>query len=175
MNSLLNKAEQQEFVKQWTDKFEALAHMANTTREGVASIVAAVTQNFGAIQANLSMNSDAVEQLDIYNQIWAKLFVYIFEQLESLKPLSVNLESSKAEGRERFSAIFQECKDRVVEEREAYIKLRRQQVEEERKAQEQAKKQDTVAEETLRSAESAISMPGGEGSTIPEGAEIFGG
>lgn len=176
MDTLNKLLDQQEFIKSWAEKFNTLAHMATTTREGVASIVAGITQNFGAIQANLSAHSDAVEQLDVYNQIWAKMFLHVFEQLECAKyQYAGDSELIKVTGEEKFAAAFQECKATVLEEREAYVRHRQAQIEEQ-KMQAQTKTQDRVAEEALRSAEGTIiSTPGGQGSAIPDGAEIFGG
>ena len=173
MSTLKLQLEQQEFVRVWSDKFDALANMANSTRNGVASIAAAVGQNFAAVKANLEANSDAIEQLDIYNQIWAKMFLCLLECILEINGI-VPAPEIKDRAKNDFQALFVECKARVVEEREAYIKAIRARVEEEQRAATKPSEED-MAKETLSSAESSISTFGGEGSAIPDGAEIFGG
>ena len=179
MSNLSLMIDQQKFLKEWADKFDALANMANTTRNGVASIAAAIGQNFAALKANLDLNSSALEQLDVYNQIWAKMFLGILERIVQINNqfthqsgyVPKDNKEIREEAKEIFHALLNECKARVLEEREAYIKSLRAQAE----AEQQQTNEGKVAEETLRNAEQSMSTFGGEGSDIPEGAEIFGG
>lgn len=173
----------QEFTKTWTDKFNELNKMAGVTREGVASIATGLAQNFAALKANLDMNSDAMEQLDIFNQIWAKVFQLIIERIEQEKFLRTNnmpdsalrnsdLVEIKSNAQTSFQDMFQLAKDKVVEERQAYLKELRAKTEQEAKP---VSTEEDIAREALINAERGISMAGGEGSAIPDGAEIFGG
>jgi len=175
MSDLLSRLDQQKFVREWADKFDALASMANTTRTGVASIAAAIGQNFAALKANLDAHSDAVEQLDVYNQIWAKMFLCLLERIVEihLAMLGEPEEPQRVKdlAKEDFQALLQECKARVLEEREVYIKTLRAQAEDERRM---ATESETV-KEAFQDTKTLISTPGGDGSDIPDGAEIFGG
>lgn len=175
----------EEFTKLWTTRFNSLNEMAGKTREGVASIATGLAQNFAALKANLDMNSDAMEQLDIFNQIWAKMFLFIIERMEQEKFLRTNnipdlvlrntdLEEIKSTAQTSFQDMFQLSKDKVIEERQAYLKELRTKVEQEAKTAEPVT-EEVMAREVLLNAERGISMAGGEGSAIPDGAEIFGG
>lgn len=169
MSNLAALIDQQKFVENWSNKFETLSSMAMVTRDGVASIVAGIGQNFAALKVNLEANSDALEQLDIYNQIWAKMFLCLLERIVAL-PRSV-LDSDqdiKNRAKEDFQALIRECKLAVFEERKAYVEAMRAQAIKENT-------EEAVAEQALRNAEQSLSTAGGEGSTIPDDAEIFGG
>mgnify|MGYP003417569069 CR=1 FL=1 len=179
------------------DEFRALDHRVTAldgrlqlVREGMGSIATGVAQNLASIQANLSNNGDALEQFDIFNQIWSKMFMRIIERqeqtayLHATGKLEIDLFESDREvirtkAREWFDLTFQNLKDIVKEERDAYIKELRARVQaEHEKAQqeaEQAKKEGEVAEEALRGAEQSLSASGGQGSEIPAGVETFGG
>lgn len=184
--------------KQLQEKIALLEHHVATitgshdkTREGVKSIIAGVGQNLAAMKANLDSNSEALEQFDIFNQIWGKMFIRICEKIEYHAVVGIlgkapsditqeQLEGIKTAGREWFTAAFNIIKEEVKEEREAYLKELRQRAKEEMErqsaAEEQAKKEEAVAEAALRNAEQpTVSAPGGQGSSIPEGAQVFGG
>src|SRR5690349_15912094 len=179
MSTLPLMLDQQKFLKEWADKFNALVNMATTTRSGVASIAAAIAQNFAAVKANLDANSEALEQLDVYNQVWAKMFLCLIERMISTSQIiqlqrgyvPLSDQEIKTQAKEDFTALLQECKSRVLEEREAYIKALRAQADNEQKRANEG----TMAETALRNAEQSMSTVGGEGSAIPEGADIFGG
>lgn len=175
------------FTKQWADKFNALNASVDTIRKGVASIASGVAQNLSAVKANLDMNSEATEQLDIFNQIWAKMLQRVVDRAETIDFMMQKGYSSasqlsqddlaliKAHAQDYFQELFLTCKGQVKEEREAYIKQLRERAEEEYKAAQATKKEETIADEALRGAEQSLSNAGGQGSPIPDGAEVFGG
>lgn len=156
------------------------------TREGLTSIAAGVAQNLASVKANLDMNSDALEQFDIFNQIWAKMFMRLSERVEQANYQlysgrkiddlqDVDRDFIKVRAKEWFETVFLAIKEEVKEEREAYLVELRKKATEEMESQKQAKKEESVAEETLRSAEQTLSTAGGQGSEIPPDAEVFGG
>lgn len=170
MSNLSVLIDQQKFVENWANKFETLTNMATSTRDGVTSIVAGIGQNFAALRINLEANSDALEQLDIYNQMWAKMFLCLLERIVAL-PSRSKLESDqdiKDKAKEDFQALIRECKLAVFEERKAYIEAMRAQAAKENT-------EENMAEQALRNAEQSLSTAGSEGSAIPDDAEIFGG
>ncbi len=180
-----------DFVKQWADKFNALLKTVNNVQAGVGSIAGGVAQNLAGVKANLDANGDALEQFDIFNQIWAKMLMRIVQRAEqtdymrvqgilSMEHLSAtDLDVIKDRSKDWFDATFMAMKEEVKEEREAYIKELRAKVAEQQaadtKEKEGAKKEAAVAEEALRGAEQNLSVSGGHGSDIPAGAEVFGG
>lgn len=173
---------QTEFLNNWKDKFNGLLETVENVRHGLASVAGGIAQNLGGIKANLDMNSDAMEQLDIFNQIWAKMFVLLLEQIETIRlqgDPSVTREFIQARAKEGFADFFNHTKALVLEERIAYIKEMREKIAQEQAAQqtaqESAQKEADMAESTLRGAETALSNAGGEGGAIPDGAEVFGG
>jgi len=165
----------------------------DTVRNGLQSISVGVAQNLAALKANLDVNADGLEQLDIFNRIWAKVlirssmrqaqFQYLIDNNLKLEELKDNdLAVIKEQGNEWFEATFVAMKAEVVEEREAYLKELRAkaaeiQSEQEKAAKEaeQAKKEGEVAEEALRGAGQGIAALGGHGSEIPAGVQVFGG
>lgn len=165
-----------DFVDEWDTKYTKSIGLMDTIRTGTASIAAGVAQNLGAIKANLDINSDAIEQFDIFNQIWARMLIRMAERIVYLENgATLAPEEVKEKGREWFEATFKDLKEQVLQDRQAYMEARRQEMEAAKAAEEQAKKEQSTAEETLRTAEQSISTPGGQGSDPPAEAEIFGG
>lgn len=182
------------------EDFKALDHKVTTIegrigmiRDGLGQMSVGVAQNLAAVKANLDSNSDALEQFDIFNQIWAKMILKLSERVAQtdyvvetrIAPQDLN-EGDRAlikeRAREWFTAVFNEMREEVRVEREAYLKELRAkaaeiQAEQEKavKEEERAKKEAEIAESTLRGAEQNLSTPGGQGSEIPAGAEVFGG
>lgn len=180
------KKMQSDFTQQWADKFNGLLETVKRVQAGVGSIAGGVAQNLASVKANLDANGDALEQFDIFNQIWAKMFLKLAERTEQANYLILSgrkldeLDDSdrtviKDRAREWFGDIFQAMKVEVQEERDAYIKELRAKAAEVQKEMDDAKKEGDVAEQALRGAEQNLSVPGGEGSEIPAGAEVFGG
>ncbi len=172
-----------DFIGEWEGKFTKTVELYDKMRTGIASISAGVAQNLGAIKANLDINSDAIEQFDIFNQIWARMLIRMAERIVYLENgATLSPEEIKEKGREWFEATFKDLKEQVLHDRQAYMEARRAEMEatkaaeeQARQAEEQAKKEQSTAEETLRSAETSISTSGGQGSDPPPEAEIFGG
>ena len=158
-------------------------------------------QQMGLISATQQVHSDIIEKLDINTQVLAKMVREAYGKLEQAdvylgrvkeewgkfpdaSELSYDLTSQEArEVRDRadelFSDVMKEMFRQVHEEREAakeeHRKAAQKEKEEAEKAQ-KAKAEAERAEESLQEAESKIvGEPGGQGSSIPEGAEVFGG
>jgi len=170
-----------------------LSTRIDTVRNGLQAMSVGVAQNLAAVKANLDVNADGLEQLDIFNRVWAKVLIHLsMRQAQSQYLIDNNLKveelkendlaAIKEQGNEWFEATFNAMKAEVVEEREAYLKELRVraaeiQAEHERVAKEaeQAKKEGEVAEEALRGAGQGIATLGGHGSEIPAGVQVFGG
>lgn len=182
----VSKRDLEAFEKEWKHRITTLEGRVQLVRDGVGSIAAGVAQNLASVKANIDSNGDALEQFDIFNQIWAKMFMKMSELIAQTDYLHAgglqvvdlkerDLAYIKEHAKDWFENSFNVAKAEVKEEREAYIKELRTKAVEFQKAQEEAKKEEAVAESTLRGAEQILSTPGGQGSEIPEGAEVFGG
>ena len=189
-----------EVKKEWGDfrsdmirRFNSLVNNLNDHKKRFDRIVIATTQRFASVQVSLEAFSQALEQLDAHSQTVARTQLEVFGRLaqiekhlasqgfnfEDLTPSDI--EEIKISAREAFEATWNNCYRIVLQMREAAIKAQREAAEKAKKEAEEAKKDEqeaTRAEEELQTAESTSNLvdePGGEGSEIPEGAEVFGG
>jgi nitrogenase subunit NifH len=164
------------FIQSMTQQFNGVVRMANAIREGVASMSGAMTQALQGIRGNMDNQSNALENLDVYNQIFGRMLLRVIERVICLEKPQAQGDEVKQIAEDLFNDLFTETKARVIEERTAYIEKMRAEAREAEEA-EQAKKEQGIAEEALLNASkpSLHTQPPDGPPQHPEGADFFGG
>lgn len=171
-------------------------------QERFKKIVIATGQQLAQLQANSQVHSNVLEQLDINVQAVAKMHLEAFGRFEQIQSYLVRsgiaaeeltqeeLAEIKDKAKEAYEATMTECFRQVHEERKAAVEEQRKAADEakvaEAKAVEEAavakkeavdKSESEFAEEALQDAESRnlSASVGGQGASIPAGADVFGG
>jgi len=181
--------EYKSFRDEWADKFNSLSNRFE-------KFIVAVGQQLAGVSANQQIHSNVLERLDINIQAVDRGVREAYGRFEMLDTLlqksdldfaeltAEELASIKESAQETYKDTMQECFRQVNEERKAAIEEQRaaakKAAEEAKKAsEEEAQKAEAeVVEQEMQKAEEPSTMltePGGEGSKIPEGAEVFGG
>jgi hypothetical protein len=183
-----------EFKNTWADKFNEMSQSVSDLTTRFKAIVTATGQQLSVINANIGVHMEAIEQLDIYNQVNARAILECYGRFSQIDVILQNMESIlrtqfeygdsvtrfsqsdleaiKKDARQCYEDTMQNCFELVREERAQ--KLKEYRAEQEKARQEEEAKR---AEDELKDSEAKklVSEPGGDGASIPEGAEVFGG
>lgn len=178
-----------------TQMAEFGANLANTRT--------ALSQQILNLDQNVNLHADVLDSMDAKSMAMAKMLKDVYGRIEQLDQIlersdvdfshdfsDAELEEVKKNRDETYNLVMKEAFKAVHEERQAIMEQRRKEAEEAKKkeeeaqkAKEEAEKKESEAEEAktaeavLQEAETAptVGEAGGQGSDIPEGAEVFGG
>jgi hypothetical protein len=177
------QADAQKFREEWADKFNGL-------KERFDRIVPAIAQQFAQVQVNSQINAQCINNIDLQQQAMLKILKRVFGKFEVIDAIfrsqNVNIddldyEAIKRLAEDTYTAVAEECVEIAEQERAAAIKSLEESGKkacEEVAAAERAKKEAETAEAALRQAheeDRIVREPGGPGTEIPAGAEVFGG
>lgn len=167
------------------DKFSReVAEKHNGIAKQVQELTQQVAQDLGQLSAYIQTLSDSSDRMDLNVLALADLTKKLSIDLYVMKHSTPDKapEELAKEAETFYRKLMAESFDTVIKKREEGAKARRealQKAEEDRKAAEAARSEAEKAEEVLLAAERGMiadaTNSGGQGSPIPEGAEVFGG
>ena len=177
-------------VKALTKRFDDL-------NDRFRQLAAGMAKQLAGLNANQQVHAEVLEKLDVNTQVLAQMIKNLYGKLEQVDVfiariseypnMSVELtdlssqdaKEIKDRADEIFNDVMRDMFRQIHEERKAAMEEHRLAAEKEKEEAaeaEKAKKEAEQSEEALQATEQEIvGEPGGEGSSIPEGAEVFGG